>query len=342
MIKDRKVRICLIGAGNMANNVHYPSLASFDDVEIVGVVETRRDRLEATCDKYGIAPEARFLAALDTDYQDILKRLKPDGVYVVGQPEIMYPIWQWCLTNGFNLYIEKPMGLTMHHAEVLAHLAEKNGLITQVSHQRRVAPVMVEMRKRLLEKGPITHGVVEFFKYDMTPMLIARDRMLDDGTHAIDTARWICGGEVVKVESQCKRIGVPDINWIGATLHFDNGSTCFVVCSWSSGRRVFRAQMHAPGGYADVELEGEAHLYLEGNYAGEVFRTQDVAQSDKNFVYGGFRNKNREFIDSLKSGIDVCSSPFRDTIKTMRVCHTMLAQALEEDTARLQGAPSHS
>jgi hypothetical protein len=87
--------------------------------------------------------------------------------------------------------------------------------------------------------------------------------------------------------------------------------------------------MHAPGGYADIELEGDAKLYLEGNYAGETFNTKDVAGSDQNYVYGGFRAKNREFIDSLKSGTDVCSSPFRDTIKTMRVCHTILSQALE-------------
>ena len=328
MIKGRKVRICMIGAGAMANNVHFPSLRSFDDVEIVGVIESRPERLEATCDKHGIPPAARFQVTLDTDYQDILDRLHPDGVYVIGQPEVMYPIWQWCLSHGFNIYIEKPMGLTMHHAEVLAHLAETHHLITQVSHQRRSAPIMVEARKRLLARGPITHGVVEFFKHDIAPMQIARDRMLDDGTHAVDTARWICGGEVVKVESHCKRIGVPDINWIGATLHFDNGSTCFVVCSWSSGRRVFRAQMHSLGGCADVELEAEARVYLGGDYHGQLLITQEVAGSDQSFVYGGFRNKNREFIDSLKSGVDVCSSPFRDTIKTMSVCHMILAQAL--------------
>jgi predicted dehydrogenase len=47
----------------------------------------------------------------------------------------------------------------------------------------------------------------------------------DDCVHAIDTVRWMCGGQVVEIESRCKRIGTPDINWIGATLHFDNGPT---------------------------------------------------------------------------------------------------------------------
>ena len=74
-----------------------------------------------------------------------------------------------------------------------------------------------------------------------------------------------------------------------------------------------------------MELEREARLYLSGDYEGKFVRTQDAAGSEEPFIYGGFRNKNREFIDSLKSGVDVCSSPFRDTLKTMRVCHTILA-----------------
>jgi predicted dehydrogenase len=219
------------------------------------------------------------------------------------------------------------MGLTLHQAQSLAHLAESGKLITQVSHQRRTSPILQQVKARLLEKGPIVHGVVEFFKCDITPMLIARDRMMDDGTHAVDTARWICGGEVVKVESKARRIGVPDINWFGATLHFDNGSTCYVVCNWASGRRVFRAQLHVQGGYADVEVENEAHIYLDNNYKGEALTTHQAAGSDKNYVFGGFAAKNREFIDSLKTGSDVCSSPFRDTVKTMQVCETILAQA---------------
>ncbi len=324
----KKVRICMIGCGGMANNVHYPSLASFDDVEFTGVCELREDRLTATCDKYAIPQARRYLSRHYDDYQQMLKKLKPDGVYVIGQPHIMIDIWLWCLTNKFNLYIEKPMGLTIHQARMMAHLAETNKLITQVSHQRRTVPLYHKVRDACLRRGPITHAVVEFFKCAISPCFSPRNHMMDDCTHSVDTARWICGGEVVEIESHCKRIGVPDINWIGATLHFDNGATCYVVNSWSSGRRVFRVQMHAPGIYTDAEIEGEAHLYADGDYKGQTFTTQEVAGSDENYVFGGFRNKNREFIDSLTTGKSVCSSPFGDTVRTMEVCEAILAQAL--------------
>ena len=129
------------------------------------------------------------------------------------------------------------------------------------------------------------------------------------------------------MRDECLRVGTPDTNWIGAMLHFDNGATGFVINSWTSGRRVFRVQMHAPSVYVDAEVERMARLYADGDYEGKVYDTRQVAGSDQRFVYGGHRAKNREFIDSIKSGRDVTSSPFRDCIKTMDVAERILAKA---------------
>ena len=73
--------------------------------------------------------------------------------------------------------------------------------------------------------GAVNHAVVEFYKCDIHPMYSAADHIHDDCSHSIDTLRWICGGEVVKVDSCFKRIGTPDINWVQSTLQFDNGAT---------------------------------------------------------------------------------------------------------------------
>lgn len=315
------VRVAMVGAGRMANSVHYPSLASFPDVEIAAICDLAPGPLHATADKYGVA--RRY-----GNYRAMIEEVAPDGVYVIGQPHLMYDIWVWCLQQGQHLYIEKPMGLTWHQAQMLAHLAERKGVITQVSHQRRSSPLLVMLRRECLKRGPISHALCEFYKHGQGPMLGARDHMLDDCTHSIDTLRWLCGGEVVAIESHCKRLGVPDINWIGASVQFDSGATGYVINSWASGRRVFRVEFHAPGIAVDAEVEGKAHLYADGDGAGVEYDTRQVAGSDQNFVYGGFQAKNREFIDSLKTGHDVTSSPFRDCVKTMEVAEKILAQAL--------------
>ena len=324
----KTARICIIGNGRFANTVHYPSLASLKDVEIVGICAFDEERLKQTAFKYKIPEKNIYVAQSQYDYQKMLIDNQPDGVYVIGQPERMFDIWTWCLENKFNLFIEKPMGMTIHQSRILAYLAGKNSCITQVSHQRRSAPLLQKMKDECLKKGPVTHAVVEFNKCDIRPSLGARDRMLDDYTHSVDTARWVCGGEVVRIESHCRRIMVPDINWIGATLYFDNGATCYVIGNWTSGRRIFRVNIHAPGICAEVEIEKEAFLYADGNYEGERFNTEEIAGSSELFVYGGFQKKTIEFINSILSGREETSSPFSDTLKTMEICETILAQAM--------------
>jgi predicted dehydrogenase len=317
---SEKVRVAMIGAGRMANRVHYPSLASFGDVEIAAICDLDAERLNAAADRYGV--ERRY-----ADYRQMVEEVAPDAVYAIGQPQTMYEVWMWCLAQGLNLYIEKPMGLTMHQARALAHTADQHGCVTQVSFQRRSCPMVVMLREECLKRGPITHAVCTFTKCNIEPFLGARDHMMDDGVHAIDTLRWMCGGDVVGVDSVCRNVLVPDINFIVALLRFDNGAVGVMMNSWTSGRRVFRVEMHAPGICVEAEHEGKGAVYADGDTGGVEVDTREVAGSDEVYIFGGFRAKNREFIDAVKSGAQP-GSHFGDAVKTMEVAERILAQAL--------------
>ena len=226
--------------------------------------------------------------------------------------------------------MEKPLGITIHQARALAYLADQKGCITQVSFQRRSCPMVVQLREECLKRGPIVHAECSFYKYDINPYLQARDHMMDDGVHAIDTLRWMCGGEVVAIHSVTKRVQTPDINFISTLMEFDNGATGVMLNSWSSGRLIFKVEMHAPGICAEAEHENKGRLYAEGDTEGVEYDTRAVAGSDELYVYGGFQAKNREFIDALKSGVQP-QSCFADALKTMEVAERILAQALLED-----------
>lgn len=318
-----KVKIAFIGCGGMANRVHYPSLSSFPDVEIVAICDIDRERLNATGDRYGI--ERRY-----TDYRKMIEETSPDAVYAIGQPHVMYDVWKWCLEQGLNLYIEKPMGITIHQARALAYLAEKKGCITQVSFQRRAVPLLVKLKEECLKRGPIIHAVCEFYKFNIEPYLEARDHMMDDGVHAIDTLRWICSGEVRKILSVTKSVLVPDINFISAILEFDNGSIGVMINSWTSGRRIFRVQMHSPGIWVEADPEDKGRVYKDGDTIGIEYDTREVAGSNEFYIYAGFQAKNREFIDCLKEKKQP-SSNFSDALKTMEIAEKILAKSLLGD-----------
>ena len=314
---NQKVRVAMIGAGGMANNVHYPSLASIDEAEMVGICDLDTQRLNATADRYEI--EGRF-----SDYRQMIETLAPDAVYAIGQPHYMFDIWMWCLEHKLNLYIEKPMGITMHQARALAYTAAKNNCITQVSFQRRSCPLAVRLHELCVARGPITHAVCRFYKCDPQPYLQARDHMMDDGVHAIDTLRWMCGGEVTRIHSVTRRVGVPDINFINVMLEFDNGATGVMMNSWTSGRRIFAVEMHAPGICAEVEHEVAGTVYADGDTTGVRYDTKAVAGSDQLYVFGGFQAKNREFIHGVANGQQPASN-FADALKTMEVAEKILA-----------------
>jgi virulence factor len=165
-----KVKVAMIGAGGMANSVHYPSLASFDDVDIVAISDLDENRMNTTADKYKI--EKRY-----TNYHKMVEDVSPDAVYVIGQPHLMYDIWIWCLDQGLNLYIEKPMGLSIHQAKSMATLAEKKGCITQVSFQRRTCPMVVKLHEECLKRSPIIHAVCRFYKCAIGANFGARDHI---------------------------------------------------------------------------------------------------------------------------------------------------------------------
>jgi len=100
-----------------------------------------------------------------------------------------------------------------------------------------------------------------------------------------------------------------------------------LVNSWSSGRRIFSLEMHAPQICAEVELEDKGYLYADGDTHGTQFDARQVAGSEELYVYGGFMAKNREFIDAVKAGKQPASH-FGDAVKTMEVAEIILAQAL--------------
>ena len=63
----------------MANSVHYPSLAEFEDVKIAAICDLDEERLHTTADKYEV--ERRY-----KDYKRMIEEVDPDAVYIIMPP----------------------------------------------------------------------------------------------------------------------------------------------------------------------------------------------------------------------------------------------------------------
>jgi predicted dehydrogenase len=322
-----KFKIAFIGAGSRANAVHYPSFAGLEDVQFAGICDIDPIRMQKTADQYGVPLDRRYGENVFS-YREMIEAVEPDGVVCIGQPHLMYDIWMWCLEQELDLYVEKPLGLSVHQARMLESKATEKDCITTCSLQRRTTPCAMVLRDECLKRGPITHAMVRFYKNEISTMYGARDHMMDDTIHSIDALRWACGdSDIQRVESTTRRVGVKDINFISATLQFCNGSVGYLINSWSSGRRIFDLEMHAPGICAEVEHEVGGRLFADNDTKGKYYGAQDCAGSSAFHITTGVQLLARNFVDSCREHKPTLSS-FTSARKSMEIADMILAQAL--------------
>jgi predicted dehydrogenase len=328
---NKPLRIVMIGAGGRANQVIYPSFADLRGeglVDIAGICDIDPERLHGTADKYGIANcygDNRYIH----EYKKMVRDLKPDAAVVIGQPHIMFDIWSWCLSHGLHLYIEKPLALSIHQARALESIAREKNLVTAVSFQRRYCPMVTQLRGEVRKYGEVTHAVCKFYKSELNSFLGARDHMFDDTVHAVDTLRWMVGSEVAAVDSVCRRVGTVDINFIMAQMTFENGAVGHLMNNWSSGKRIFSVEMHAPGIFVEAEHEKKGYLY-ENNKPPVVYDVAECAGSAQSHVNSGVYAAARDFTLSCLNGGQPMTH-FADSIKTIKVAEIILAKALLDE-----------
>ena len=317
-----RVKIAFIGAGAMANAVHYPSLSNIEDAEIVGIADLIEERLKQTAEKYKI--EKTF-----TDYKKLIEKTAPDAVYIIMPPHHLYDIAVYCISLGLHIFIEKPPGVTKEQTRQLARHAEKKGVFTMTGFQRRFAPVIVAAKKRIEERGGILHCQANFFKnYINQPPYYngAIDILTSDAIHSVDILRWMAG-EPKKVVSIVKSIGAEYDNCFYAIIEFENGSTGFLSANWVSGKRIYSVEMHGKGICAFADPEESAVIYKDGAQEGEIIKAKEITGSDQLFRIAGFYDENKHFVECIKTK-KLPQTHFGDSFKTMefvdRIYHSLL------------------
>lgn len=219
-----KMRIALIGAGGMANAVHYPSLAEFDDVELVGVCDVIENKLHQTADRFAI--ERRF-----ADYKKMIEATAPHAVYALMPPHHLWDVVLHCLQAKLDVFIEKssrPFRAAGPHAgadQTVGARGGEEGLRDNVRFNRRFIPLMTECRRRVDERGPMVQCVASFYKCHQGGPYYggATDILTCDAIHAVDALRWMAAGEAKVVRSSVRAIDATFDNSFNALVEFDTG-----------------------------------------------------------------------------------------------------------------------
>jgi virulence factor len=324
-----KVKVALIGAGGMANGVHYPSVTGFKDVEIVGLCDLDKNKLQETAKKFNIANTF-------ADYKEMLDKTKPDAVYALMPPFVIFDVVMDVLDRGHHLFIEKPPAVTTFQTECMAKLASDKKLITSVGFQRRYHPMINRCWDEVKKKGPV-HQVVSCF-YKHTPPQEkhpyyrgAIDILHCDAIHAVDSLRYYAGlSEVKSVASEVRNLDSWYAVSFNALIHFENDAIGILLANWRTGRRFFKFEFHSYGASAYMDIDGEGKVFVEnGNDPVLATTHTEAAGTDQGHIVQGFCAESRAFIDAVKSGKQLHNS-LQDAVKTMRLADMIYENAINK------------
>ena len=308
-----KVNIALIGAGGMANGVHYPSLRECEDVNLVGLCDVIPSKLQATAERFEI--EETF-----TDYKQMLEKTSPDAVYILMPPQHLFPLAIHCLSQGHHVFIEKPPGVTLHQTKEMALAAEKSNCKTMVGFNRRFIPLLQKVKSIVEKQGPIIQCMSTFHKN--TPNALYYDGVIDvltcDAIHAVDALRWLGGGEVKAVASDINRFYADRENSFNALVKFTSGASGYLCTNWAVGGRIHIFEMHARGISAYINPDAGGRAILHTPQGTTEITSEEAAASDAQHRAYGFYGESRHFVDCIQQNQQPLTC-FADAIKTMEL-----------------------
>jgi predicted dehydrogenase len=314
---SRRVRAAIVGAGRRSWSAHFPAFKLLkDELEIAGLCDLDEARRTRAAEFFDLPDELSF-----ADLDRMLAEVQPELVYAVMWPNFVRPVAERCFAAGAHVFLEKPPGCTLEDVEALiaaARAADRQGI---VGFQRRHAHVTKEALRRIRERGPLTLCVAEFHK-DLVksgPPPYGVTTLWDDAVHAVDYARYLCGGEVTAVHAFVDRSFVDWPNGFNALIRFSTGATTVLTANRSAGARFMRFEAHGREitAYMD-DFPATLRIVADDGAIQETVTAKDLAGSDVSQVYDGVLEMHRHILECVRTNTPGTSS-LADALETMRL-----------------------
>ncbi len=135
-------KVAVIGAGYWGKNL----LRNFSELQALYAI------CESDPDNSNLAPYTGI--KLYTEYRDLLSDSNVEAVAIAAPAVMHYEMVKKALELGKDVYVEKPLALTVKEGEELVQLAEKKSRILMVGHILRYHPAVIKL-KELISTGQL-------------------------------------------------------------------------------------------------------------------------------------------------------------------------------------------
>ena len=218
---DRKIRVAVIGIGQIAIRAHIPAYLSNKNVDLVALVDIDSSKVEKAAKKFGVK---KFFSSTD----ELFQKQDIDAVSICTPPNTHADIALKAFSHGAHVLCEKPISADINDAKRMIEASKLEGRILMVGFNRRYWPNYQRAKKYILE-GKLGHVYcAEYYSLQPNPLLKwtksqwyyephVGGALLDLGPHVFDMLNYIFGDFPLSVSAHC-------------STHFDSPVEEFCVC----------------------------------------------------------------------------------------------------------------
>lgn len=233
------MKYALIGCGRISTN--HLKAALNNNLEIVAVCDLIGDKMNDLLTKHNLQKDNSIKRY--TNYKEMIKETSPDLVSIATESGNHADIALYCINEGINLIIEKPMAMSIEDADRIIEASEAKGVKVSACHQNRFNVAIKELRKAIDSGrfGKLSHGSIHVrwnrnhSYYDQASW---RGTWSQDGgalmnqcIHGIDLLRWMMGDDITEIYGATRQqfhdyLEAEDLGM--AVLKFKNGAIATV------------------------------------------------------------------------------------------------------------------
>ena len=190
-------------------------------------------------------PTATCAGLFDIDSSTLKKVAKDTGVYATQSLEEIieksdaliiavptsehFSVGKACLEAGKDIFIEKPLCLTLEEADELVKQAKRQNVILQVGHVERLNPAVLTLRR---EKIPLEPDYIEThrlapYRVRGTEVPVVLDLMI----HDLDVILSLVNSPVKSVAATGVSIMTSSVDIANARIRFKNGCVANITSS---------------------------------------------------------------------------------------------------------------